>query len=476
MVMEMKNWEKILLVVSTVVLAFILNAGFLKVEGYTTGKILSMNDIASIKLGYEQTPNLLIDGLRWWRGEWIQVGIAAFRPVSSYLYWLETHLWLHQGFIWTAWIGFVLFSVNCLLSGVLAWQLTQSKICAFGAAILATTVRFHNPGQPDIWLGWYPVHQDLMMNALMLGGIASFYQWFSTGERKWLPLSWVLFIVGSLSKEHVYVFPLFATVIVVFGQRRNKKQIPLKSALGQVALMFLTIIGLWVYRAEVIDHPRNPSLKWNQLIYKPGIFLFSEFAGYLFQRIQVKTGVYKEVFLSKDSWMPGLSLVFFVGIGATVKLRQKFQNRWVSLPVCSMVIMLITAGFLGTYGPISDIPGAVNTFDQRIVTAIMTILDHPFAKEGLRMVIWMTMTFYFLYLLWMYRRDYPSLEAFGFLYLAYLPVLDYIGWHYTTPAWFVWSVYWVMIWKLVYTNLAVKAPPIGRRSFFCYNNLKCLLT
>lgn len=450
--------------------AFVFNRGFLTYD-YSMESMLKMNDVGSILTGYHEVPNLLVDGIKWWHGEWIQDGIPAFRPVSSYLYWCESHLGLTYGFWWVSWIGLLLLGANCILSAVLAWQFTGSKVLALGAGILATTVRFHNPGHPDIWLAWYPVHQDLMMNALMLGAIASFYQWFQTAEKKWLPMCWVLYVLGILAKEHVYIFPLLAGVIVLLGWYRKSGKVPLKTAFAQVAMMLGFVIALSLYRAAVIEHPRNPSLKWNQFIYKPVIFLFPHFSGYLFQRILLENGKHQDIFMSKDSWMPGLSLILFLGISGAVIFRKKYGNYWwTSLPVMSGVIFLLVTVFLGIFGPVVDTPGAINTPDQKILTAVMTIIDHPFAKEGLRNTIWMTATFYFLLLLWKYRKQEPSLECFALLYLAHLPVLDYIGWHYTTPAWFVWSVYWMVVWKLVWLNIKAP-PPLGGAHFFCYNNI-----
>src|SRR2546430_16883823 len=66
----------------------------------------TMNDVPAITQGYRETPDLLRDGLRWWHGPWIREGIQAYRPLTSYLHWIELWIGFHWGFIWVALLGF----------------------------------------------------------------------------------------------------------------------------------------------------------------------------------------------------------------------------------------------------------------------------------------------------------------------------------------------------------------------------------
>src|SRR5207253_2899768 len=130
-----------------------------------------MNDITAILAGYTHAPHLLIDGLRWWHGPWIQEGIQVYRPISSYLLWIESWIGLHWGFIWVGWIGLVQFGVDCCLATALGLRLTCSRLCALLAAVLAPAILTWNWGgaQPAHWLIWFPCHSDLLMIGCLLG-------------------------------------------------------------------------------------------------------------------------------------------------------------------------------------------------------------------------------------------------------------------------------------------------------------------
>src|SRR5689334_10476907 len=78
--------------------------------------VLGMNDVPSIIDGYNRAPSLLTDSLRWWHGTWIQEGIGAFRPISSYQYWIETWVGLHWGFYLVSWMGMALLIAASLLT------------------------------------------------------------------------------------------------------------------------------------------------------------------------------------------------------------------------------------------------------------------------------------------------------------------------------------------------------------------------
>jgi hypothetical protein len=385
--------------------------------------VLGMNDVQSILLGYRETPNVLVDGLRWWHGTWIQHGIPTFRPLSSYLYWTECWVGFHWGFLWPALFGFCLFVGNCLVSAALGFRLTGSRLGMVVAAVLATQVRVHNTGQPDYWLAWFPVHQELLMNGLMLGALLCFDVWFERAERKYLGWSWVLFVAGCLAKEHVFIFPAFAAAIALF--RRGNAKVTVREGLLQAGGMLLLVFAFFAYRAAIIEHPRNPTLKPIQFVSKPLIFLFPVFGRYL---------------LIGEWWLPGLAALLVACPYTMRRLRSRHPGSLLTAP-CAAVLLTAAAA-------LAYLRFATPSFGD----AVGTLGDVGRAKES-RDLLRMIATLYAVYLLWRYRSSEPTAAAFGLVALAHLPILDFIGWHYTLSPWFVWCPCCALVAKLVWINV-----------------------
>ena len=159
----------------------------------TAERVLAMNDVAGILQGFHATPHLLADGLRWWHGPWIQEGIGAFRPLSSYLLWADCFVGLRYGFFYTGCIGMLLLVANCALCVALAWRFTRSRAGVYTAALLAPAGGLFIMGgnQPPHWLVWFPVHHDLMMIAWLLGALLAFDCWLESARSRhlaWCPL------------------------------------------------------------------------------------------------------------------------------------------------------------------------------------------------------------------------------------------------------------------------------------------------
>lgn len=424
--------EKLALLCLVTVLALLWNWQFLMWGDLHS--VLQRNDILPILAGYYRTPNLLVDGLRWWHGTWIQGGIYAYRPLSAYLYWIECWIGLHWGFVWSGWLGFALFVVNCMLCGALAWRLTTSRICAVIAAVIATRIRFFNAGQQDLWLIWFPGHQELLMHALLLGALLSFDIWQEHAETKYLGASWLLFAAGCMAKEHVYIFPLFALVIVL--ARRRLAQVKWQYGLAQCLLLLLSVLLLWLYRASIIAHPRNPHPIPVQFVRKSLLFMYTSAARYLI------TGQFS---------FPGLVLLLFILAGLAIKLRhygfssnEKFTwlaKPSVGLPVALLIVLIY-----------------FNLVRWPVMEAFWFLFDQPFSHAVPRDALDMWIYCYSIWLLWKYRKTESTAASWCFLFFSYLPVMTYIGWHYTLPGSFIRSVYWAYFLKLVWLDLGRPAP------------------
>lgn len=420
----MARREKILITLSALFLAFALNHAFLQWVSLT--KVLAMNDVPAILSGYRQTPNLFVDGLRWWNGTWIQQGIHAYRPLASYLYWIESFIGLRFGFAWVGVIGVLLLAANALLAGVLAWRLTRWKPAVWLAMLLGVSLRFWNwsGATPDYWLAWYPVHQELLMNALLLGGIICFECWQESAAREYLCGAWACFVLGALTKEHVYIFPVFALALALWKQNPRVER---KWALLHAALMGVGVLALWFYRAAIIVDPRNPTLKRIHLIRKP--WLFGAFPFYLF----VLTGQF---------WFPGLALLIFSIGGVLLRVR---RSTLLARPYAAVFVIFGVLAIIALYCEITYVSTA---------EVFWYLFEDANGFIRLRQLVVLCACWYGFWLLWKYRKTEPTLLAFALLAISYLPVITYLGWHYTVASWFVRCAYWAVVFKCAWLDIS----------------------
>jgi hypothetical protein len=421
--------EKALLIALIVGSVLLWNGQF--GQATVLSRILRMNDVPGILIGYRKTPHLLLDGLRWWHGSWIQDNVHVFRPISSYLLWIETAVGLRWGFLWVAWLGVFLFTLDCVLSAALAWRFTRSRFCTVLAALLAPAIRFWNWGgtHPGDWLAWYAVHHDLLMIGFLLGALLFFDVWLETARSKHLALAWICFLLGALSKEFVYVFPLMAAALAL-GKPRNAG-VERRIALMQAGYMLATTAVLFCYRLLVLVDPYNPPpLKASHILRKPYLYWFPAYFRYLPNR---------------NYWFPGLGLLVFALAGALVRLGHGSRRAWLSRPFAWPAILAAMVGVLALYGALACPSPA---------TAFWFLFDEFPSRARLADFAELVFTPYSLYLLWKYRRQEPTGAAFALLILSYLPVFTYLGWHYTITGWFVrCAVYWPVIARLVWINV-----------------------
>lgn len=452
--------DRLLLVVLVVATAFAFNWQF--IPHSNLAHLKNTNDVESIIAGYRLAQPLFPASLAWWHGPWIQVGIPAFRPISGYLYWFECHIGLTWGFIWVGWLGFALFVANCLLAANLAWRFTQSRLLAFFAAVLATAVRFYNPLQNDDWLKWFPAHQELLMNALMLGAVSCFAVWLENGRRRYIVGAWLLFVAGCLAKEHVYIFPLMALGLAL--AYRQCRTVATGRAALHCALMIVALIGLWQYRKQVITNPRNPTIVAGQLVQKPLLFMYTVFGrrvinAEMMTKTHEKTTSgnpvpprrqpgFWEMMATSDAWFAGLNVLFFTVGGLMLRMRTwRFNGKawllWSERPyLWVLAALLVTWLYLLAVGhPVTEV--------------IWLYLEKPLEQPNWRDTIYMQAILYNTYLLWKYRKVEPTLAIWLLWGLSYAPVIDFSGWHYTLPAWFVRCAYYALQGRLIWIDLGM---------------------
>jgi len=380
--------------------------------------------------GYRLVPNLLTDSGGWWHGAWIQADIHAFRPLSAYLFWLETWLGLKAGFFWVGCLGVLLLLVNSWLAAALTWRFTQSRPATYLAAVLAVALRFHNwsGGTPAYWLVWYPIHQELLMNALMMGAAVSLDVWVEKAQPKYLASAWICFVVGFLTKEHVYIFPAMAFFIAV--RRREVTAVGTKRALVQVAMMFLVVAITWVYRAAVVVNPRNPEMRWVYFYKKPWLYLFFPYYPFM---------------LTGQFWFAGLALLLFSSVGAIIRWNRSVWRTWLHKPLMPVAVFLVWSGVVALYCQL-----AYGSFFEMV----WYLFDTANQMIRFQQLLMMLSVLYSLWLVWKYRLKYPTAVAFFLLALSYTPVISYLGWHYTVPAWFMRSAYWAIVGQLAWIDLS----------------------
>lgn len=430
--------DKLLFVCLTVITALWWNWRF--VSKCTEVDVRAMNDVGGILTGFAQTPNLLIDGVKWWHGPWIQDGIQTLRPVSSYLLWIESFVGLKWGFFWVGCIGMMLLIANCLIGAALAWRFTRSKFCTAFSAALAPTLWVWNFGgaQPDYWLAWYPVHQDLWMIGCLLGALLSFDVWIESGQPKYLGATWACFIIGALSKEFVYIFPVMAALLSM--RQRQVRTITPRVALRQAALMLGLSIGLYCYRTIVLSNAYNPPrLKRVHFLRKPFLYWFGPLYGYV---------------LSDQSWFPGLGLLLLGLSGALLRLLRT-QCDWLQRRFAWLLVALGVGGVIALYC-------------QFVGPSLEEVFWHFFEPEHmllrLSFLAQAIALFYTLHLIWKYRHTEPSLVAWALMAVSYVPVFTYLGWHYTLAGAFLRAaIYWPLVLKLVWRDLSKYFEPLFMR-------------
>lgn len=381
--------------------------------------LFSQDDVHSILLGYARTPKVWVDGLRWWRGPWIQEGIHAYRPLASYLLWLECWFGYRTGFAWMGLPGAALLAVCSLLSAELGLRWTRSFTGACLTGVMAAGA--HWPLlQEDWFLQWFPSHQDLLQCALLLGALLQFDAWYCRGGRWKLAAASALFGLAALTKEFAYIFPALALAVVLLRTGApERRKVGAFVAVGFAA----AIAGLYLYRSAVLTHPYNPTLKPVQVLDKSGVFMYQ--AVWLLLRT--------------EPWAAGLGVLVALSTAVGLRLRAASVLRGpigAALGTCAALVTLWIYLWLTTGSPIVSlesilIPEGATLRNNTLIVTLMT---------------------YQAWLFWKYRHSEPTAVAWLLLFLFYVPVLDFAGWHYTMPAWFVRAPYNVLTLCLIWRD------------------------
>ncbi|MDR3710605.1 MAG: hypothetical protein P4L33_20075 [Capsulimonadaceae bacterium] len=407
------------LAVLSAILSFAFNHQFISHCRFS--EIFAMNDVQSIVAGYHRSPALAQALTAYWHAPWIQSDIHVLRPVSGFQYWLETYVGLHAGFIWDAWLGYVLFVVCVWLCGMIAYRFTDSVPLAVGGVVMAAGVKFYNACQPDLWLAWYPMHQDLLMMVFLLGTILAFDYWLTTGRSGVLGTMWALFVIGCLTKENVFAFPFVATSLTLTraggsGARR-------KPALIHSALTALFVFALLVIRRLMYAQPREPHFRRAVLLHKPAMFMYSNLA------IDVITYNFFPVLLG--------ALIVGLAWGAW-----HVRQRRIDLGVWGR-IFFVTPAVIGLVLLVAWITtGSADV-------ALWQLVDTSIERDKVVLDVMLLSTIALVVVNW---KRHAVAAAWLLLFWSYLPVISFIGWHYAFPGGLFRAIYWPVLAQAALAN------------------------
>ena len=333
---------------------------------------------------------------------------------------------------WLCWL------VNSFLCVELAWRVTRWKIGALVAALLTPALPIFNwrGTTPNYWLAWYPVHHDLLMIGCLLAALLAFDNWLENGVRKYLLWTWSAFLLGALSKEFLYIFPLMAAALLKPRRMENLNAVESKRAWKQVVLMLAAVVLLYGYRYLVLPDPYNPQpLRLVHLIKRP--FLYWLFPFY-------------DTVLIEIWWLPGLALLLLLFGKGLLLWKQSRHAHWLARPFVGIAVGLAMLSIVGLHSELTYPPGMFHAFWYLLGPRYYGINPNPSALCS------MIFAWYALYLLWKYRRSEPTLNVVLLVMLSYVPVFTYLGWHYTLTGWFVRTAFlWPLLAKLVCLNLDV---------------------
>ncbi len=376
--------------------------------------------------GYQKHPNLWQDGLAWWHGTWIHQYTRFFRPLASYLHWMQCHVGLRWGFAWLAGMGLLLFYVGCLLAAALAWRITRSKPFTLLGALLIPFSWFFNPGQPKHWMAWFPFHPDLIVGALLLGAVLCFDLWIERGRPRLLLGSWLLFALACGFKEHAYIFPAMALALAAL--RAGK--VPKTKALLQAGAMSAATLLLLVYRKAVVPEAFTPPLDPVAYLVRPLAYV------YPLLNKPIRYGMF-------DTF--SLAVLLFVQGWAWLRLRRTGPGRrWVERPFTPVVNFFFLAGMAALS---AGATGSLILFADPLIAAGLL---GELAQYGF--------TFYCMTLFAKYRKERPTALSWALLWLTYVPIIFTTGWYYTTIGWLFRAQYWALAAQLIWRDLKPHLP------------------
>jgi hypothetical protein len=175
------------------------------------------------------------DALGWWHGTWIESGSRYYRPLSSWLFWTEFHLF---GFDFQKYcvVSWLLHGANGALLFLFALALFRRPPDRSTVALALLVVLLFNtrrsmdmPAQPEGWLpfpvAWgempyWPAQTDLFSFFFSLLSLLTLDRWTREPASRRLAAAVALFLVALLFKEMTIAVALLAPLLVWYRRRQ----------------------------------------------------------------------------------------------------------------------------------------------------------------------------------------------------------------------------------------------------------------
>lgn len=264
---------------------------------------------------------------------------------------------------------------------------------------------------------------------MIIGMLAAFWMfcwWLESGQKRHLLGCWLALVLGALSKEYVYIFPLVA---LIWGLGTPAQSVSRAQMLRAFGWMGAFVVALFIYRHAVLPDPYNPPpLKWVHFKKRPFLYWFAPFYSF------VLTGMW---------WAVAQAVTILAVLGVWLRAWKNKTRIWPTFPTFAAILLSLALPFL-----------AVWPLEMSPLENLWYFLD-GWGADRLLQSLGMMLTAWALWLVWKYRREEPTLAALGILMAIYLPVFTYLGWHYTLTGAFVrGAIWWPIVINLVARDVA----------------------
>ncbi|MGD9497046.1 MAG: hypothetical protein AB7Y46_12180 [Armatimonadota bacterium] len=292
------------------------------------------------------------DMLRWWTGTWIQADSYYYRPLASFLFWLECRLFGYdfQGHVVISWL---LHGAVCVCVYMLALRLFPRRHALSPAtallAVALVNVRL-GPSGPH-WqeapvaysvVAWWPAQTDQASLLLSLLALLALDRWLQGEDRRGLATASVLWVAAVLFKEMALILPAIIGILLVM--RRGWGALRLLSRAEHGALRIAPGLAWRVVLPPIVA--AAVFLAARPLIV-PGAWagVESPARGYLLKVVFLLFARPFTILVSHGAWLPLTAA--FIALGTYL---------WLRLPRRPSVVWLTLALVLGS-GAIAQLVG-----------------------------------------------------------------------------------------------------------------------
>lgn len=377
-------------------LACLANSRTLPREGYE-----ALNDVRNINRALASTPHFR-DTLTWWTGPLAHDGIRDYRPLASYLFWIERKLFgdAYERYLLAGWL---LFGTWCALTFVLILRMQIGELFALaGASILLLPWYWNTDPQELDWLAWFPGHPVPLCGLLMIAALLAFDVWLARSRPHWLVGACVGAAGAMLTWGGAITLPGMVALLAW-----HRSSAPIRRRVAGVIAVGVAVGVVLALRAHFVPGARGPVVNL-KLLHKLAIHATGQFT----------------LYLSSGSHWPALLALAIAGWGVLC-------GRVASLVARFGVLLSLTAV-------------AVTLGGESPMVALVTLLDFNRENAVRTDVIYMTLWVWSTVLLWRRRRELPIVAAYGMVLLSLLPGAQYTGWHYRLIP----LAFWALVYAL----------------------------